>query len=365
MTSWRLQTLGEKLVDQRSFAGGRSPRLPETKKRLPALRPEKNACDSPHVVILGAGASRAAFLNGDRNGKRLPLMADLVEFVGLEEVLSEAGIKHKGRNFERIFTEFMHATDLRHEIELLVYDYFADLGLPEHVTLYDELVLSLRKKDLIATFNWDPLLLHAYARNSAIEQLPAVLFLHGNVGVGACREHRRKGHQGTNCEVCGNVLEPTPLLYPITEKDYFEDPFIRSEWQELRHFLEYAYLVTIFGYSAPDADAAAMELMHGAWTANLSREFAQISIVDLKGEEELERTWSPFFVRNHYGTSEDLDGSNLFTHPRRSCDAFAMATLQLHPCQPNPLPRLRDLPELHKWIRPLVDQEVTDAPFDC
>ncbi len=35
----------------------------------------------PHVVLLGAGASRAAFLNGDRNGKILPLMADFVKHV--------------------------------------------------------------------------------------------------------------------------------------------------------------------------------------------------------------------------------------------------------------------------------------------
>ena len=35
----------------------------------------------PHVVILGAGASAAAFPKGDRNGRRLPLMDDLVQVV--------------------------------------------------------------------------------------------------------------------------------------------------------------------------------------------------------------------------------------------------------------------------------------------
>jgi hypothetical protein len=37
----------------------------------------------PHVVILGAGASLAAFPNGDRNGRRLPLMKDFVDVVAL------------------------------------------------------------------------------------------------------------------------------------------------------------------------------------------------------------------------------------------------------------------------------------------
>ena len=44
------------------------------------------------------------------------------------------------------------------EIETRVDEYFADLELPGHPTIYDRLVLSLREKDLIATFNWDPFL---------------------------------------------------------------------------------------------------------------------------------------------------------------------------------------------------------------
>ena len=33
----------------------------------------------PHVVILGAGASYAAFPNGDMHGRKLPLMNNFVE----------------------------------------------------------------------------------------------------------------------------------------------------------------------------------------------------------------------------------------------------------------------------------------------
>ncbi len=39
---------------------------------LPDLRPDGIANESPHVVILGAGASLAACPNGDWYGRRLP-----------------------------------------------------------------------------------------------------------------------------------------------------------------------------------------------------------------------------------------------------------------------------------------------------
>ena len=45
----------------------------------------------PHVVLLGAGASRAAFPNGDRSGRRIPLMNDLVKVVGLSPLIKQAG----------------------------------------------------------------------------------------------------------------------------------------------------------------------------------------------------------------------------------------------------------------------------------
>ena len=46
----------------------------------------------PHVVVLGAGASRATCPNGDWSGRILPLMTDFVEVVGLEALLQGWGI---------------------------------------------------------------------------------------------------------------------------------------------------------------------------------------------------------------------------------------------------------------------------------
>ncbi len=50
----------------------------------------------PPVVILGAGASKAA-VPKDKNGKILPLMKDLIKVLGLNELLAEG----KSSNFER------------------------------------------------------------------------------------------------------------------------------------------------------------------------------------------------------------------------------------------------------------------------
>ena len=71
-------------------------------------------------------------------------------------------------------------------IERLITEYFEDLELPDTATIYDYLVLGLRPKDTIATFNWDPLLLLAHYRNRNVAELPDIRFLHGCVGYFTC-----------------------------------------------------------------------------------------------------------------------------------------------------------------------------------
>ena len=73
----------------------------------------------PHVVILGAGASAAAFPCGDRLGRTLPLMNSLVEICGMREVLETRGMRWD-RNFEEIYAELYKAgqhKDLLKELE--------------------------------------------------------------------------------------------------------------------------------------------------------------------------------------------------------------------------------------------------------
>ena len=117
-------------------------------------------------------------------------MNNLVETVGFSEELEAAGIGWKGRNFEELY-QMIVADDSKAEVARLVDDrirrYFAALELPERSNIYDYLLLSLREKDVIATFNWDPFLWQAWERNSKIAKVPHILFLHGCAAIGKCR----------------------------------------------------------------------------------------------------------------------------------------------------------------------------------
>lgn len=115
--------------------------------------------ERPHVVLLGAGASYAAFPNGDRNGRKLPLLRDFVDVIDLRIYMKEARIQPPLDDFEAIYSNIAlnpELCEVRERIDQTVYEYFECLELPDEPTLYDHLVLSLRAKDVVATFNWDP-----------------------------------------------------------------------------------------------------------------------------------------------------------------------------------------------------------------
>ena len=59
----------------------------------------------PHVVILGAGASLAALPNGDKNGRKLPLMNNFVEVLNLSAILHKANVDFEGKNFEDVYDQ--------------------------------------------------------------------------------------------------------------------------------------------------------------------------------------------------------------------------------------------------------------------
>jgi hypothetical protein len=288
-------------------------------------------------------------------------MANLALVLGLEPLLQKAGLARRGSgNFELIYDALASSDayhDLRLEVETRVQEYFARLQLPGDVTVYDQLLLSLRRKDLIATFNWDPFLLQAYARNRGIKRLPRVVCLHGNVYLGYCPEHRVKGYSTQNCNTCGKPLQPSPLLFPITKTEYRSHPLLSGEWDELAKTLEHAYLLTIFGYAAPASDVAAREILLKAWDANGTRELAEVEVIDILPERLLHKRWKDFTVRHHWGALTRFSHTLQSRYPRRSCEAFAFATLQQNPWATRRIPRFRRLDRLHDWIRPLVDEE--------
>jgi len=126
----------------------------------------------PHVVILGAGASIACSPEGDIHGHMLPDMNNFVEIVGLASILKDEKIPYKCKNFGTVYNNLVKApenVELVNKIDEIIYDYFSKMELSKEATIYDYLVLALGKKDLIATFNWDPFLAQAYSRNTHLE----------------------------------------------------------------------------------------------------------------------------------------------------------------------------------------------------
>jgi len=314
-----------------------------------------------HIVIIGAGASYAAFPDGDKNGKELPLMNNLIEILKLQDILKPTDLKLNNRNFEETY-DFLYQNekfyDIRKRIEQKVYNYFADFEIHKKPTIYDYLLLSLREKDLIATFNWDPLLVQAYRRHIQFIDLPHLIFLHGNVTVGYCKDHKFKGDIYANCPYCHKKLSPTPLLYPITEKNYGENEFISAEWKTLQNYLENAFMITIFGYSAPKSDIKAVKLMTEVWGDPENRKLEQIEIIDIKSEDELRNTWSDFIYSHHYDVHNNFFDSWIPNHPRRTYEAYFSQEFEIKFIENNLIPRYNSLDELRNWFAELYQVEL-------
>lgn len=111
----------------------------------------------------------AAIPSGDKNGNKSSVMNGLIEKLHLENILHGIILNTKSSNLEDIYSELCSRPECEealNQMERALYNYFSRLELPDSPTIYDYLVLSLTDKDVIATFNWDPLLLQAYVRCS-------------------------------------------------------------------------------------------------------------------------------------------------------------------------------------------------------
>jgi len=279
----------------------------------------------PHLVILGAGATIATIPNGDKNGRKSSVMKNFIAELGLENYLEGIKLRTKSKNLEGIYSELFERDDfaeIRNKLEEEIRSYFSLLRLPDTPTIYDLLVLSLRGKDAIATFNWDPLLIEAYNRVCKItKDLPELIFLHGNVHAGACPENHRHGYVNKKCPDCNNIFEAVPLLYPIKNKDYANGYFLNNQWGKVKSYLNEAPIVTIFGYGAPKTDEEAMKLLKEGYGSNI-RVMHQIEIINLESKTKLRSTWEHFYIYSHRHVEvyKSFFESRIAQFPRRSIE---------------------------------------------
>lgn len=286
-----------------------------------------------HTVILGAGATIAAIPNGDKNGKQSSVMNGLIEKLELNDILQDVNLKTQSNNLEDIYSELFsrpECKEITEELEKRLYNYFASLELPDEPTIYDFLILSLTEKDVIATFNWDPLLIQAYVRcHRVTNNLPHIFCLHGNVGMGFCTEHFEFGTTDTECPICGEILPPTKLLFPVKNKNYSSDKYIKGCWDAVQQSIEDSYMLTIFGYGAPQSDVDAVKLLKKAWGSLDDRFLEEVSVIDVIDEKDMLDRWSDFIHTHHYRYTNNFFDSYLGVFPRRSCETV-FATYQLN-----------------------------------
>lgn len=322
-----------------------------------------------HIIILGAGASIASTtLDPEKNGKRLPSMNDLPSIVPMTDLMTFVPQEYYSDNFETLYSNLYKAdpaNPVLEEMNRRVYEYFASLSLPDKPTIYDYLVMSLRSKDLIVTFNWDPFLYQAWCRNKGHGSAPMIRFLHGNVAVGYDEEDLRPGPAGWFRKDNEHYFKPTPLLYPTGQKNYEEDPFIRREWLRLREALhdKATWRVTIFGYSAPVSDLAAMELMKQAWGTPEKRNLEQFELIDIRPEEEVRCAWDSFIHTHHYDYCTSYFESSMAKCPRRTNESYFLRCFPNTPEEafheecPIPDGGFNSFEDMWTWHEDLIDIE--------
>ena len=324
----------------------------------------------PHVVILGAGASVATIFNGDKNGNRIYAMADFIDKLKLDSILNSVILSTNSRNLEDVYSELYERKDpecenVRRKLENKIEKYFSTLELSDSPSIYDFLLLSLRNKDLIISFNWDDLLLQARRRVQQItKNLPEMAFLHGNIGVGYCQNDMGYGLKQNRCNICGDFYVPSQLLYPIKKKDYNSSPQLKKQWDGIKWYIENAGYITVFGYGLPNTDVEVKDILERAFITsdNELRFFESIEIIDKPGCDKniLYDKWSKFIKHSHghYSIKDSFFDSILCEFPRRSVEGhitkniegwWGKSSLHFNECI-----SFNDIKEL---IQPLLDAE--------
>ena len=329
---------------------------------------------APHVVVLGAGATKACLdeFGGDAGGRASPLMDEIPDVVpGVADLLKEA--KEAGAeisaNFETTYAGIRSSgplDDLADRLEAAVREYFSGLRIPESATIYDHLCLALRPKDLIASFNWDPLLEQARRRQAEIAGFdagPRIVYLHGNTEMFRCDSCGLDSPTPTACDHCDGEVRASSLLFPSPSKDYSDHA---KQWKAFSTALSEAKMFTVFGYSAPATDAEAVGLLREAW-GNLDVKYTEwLEIIGRPGAgtagmERSRETWKEFipFV-THVTQLESFYECTIAEYPRRTIEHWSDVHVHGRFTEFEPVPQRKDRYATHAWYEELMQFE--DAP---
>lgn len=324
----------------------------------------KLSLKKPHLFILGAGATKACIPNGDKNNNSSPVMKDFLKTIGKEDILDGIELETTSNNIETIYSELHEKPEYSSkvkEIENAIVEHFSNMQIPDNPTLYDYLILSLRSKDCIATFNWDPLLVQAYRRVYSITtDLPRLVFLHGNVAIGLCKEcYIYSPLYFSYCPKCNATLERMPLLYPVKNKDYTQHWGIKGFWETLKPYLKNSAIISIWGYSAPASDEKAKDIMLQVFSSSF-RKMDQIEIIDIADSNEIANRWKDFSRETNYHINvfKSLSDTLLWKYPRRSIEEYTECYMTgVWKTSKLTLKENLSRSELEDLVQPLLEQE--------
>lgn len=290
-------------------------------------------------------------------------MNDLVDVVGFRSEVEQLGDDFSSEtNFELIYSKLVTSNlhgRILDEIENRIEDYFSSMQLPNETTIYDHLLLSLRTRDAIISFNWDPFLFDVFSRNRGTVGLPDIYFLHGNLRIGKCPEHDHHwGARQFYCQECGLPFERIPLLYPVGKKGFFDDTYIHGVWQEARQVFAEALVLTIFGYSAPSSDEDAVKLLESAWKKRSDRKLEHVEIVDIDNYSVLYEEWKSFTPTFHLHIRRCFFETFMANWPRRSREAVRFPMIEGIPCEAFPLRRANKLADIQKQATEIAQYEL-------
>ncbi len=136
-------------------------------------------------------------------------------------------------------------------------------------------------------------------------------------------------------------------------------------WQMLKDWLhsDSTNRVTIFGYSAPVSDKAAIDLMNSAWGTPDERNMEQFEIRDVRPEDEVCRSWDRFIHTHHYDYCTNYFQSSLAKCPRRTSEDYFLWCYPTTPEEafhercPIPDSGFDTFEEMWAWHQELIDIE--------
>jgi hypothetical protein len=123
--------------------------------------------------------------------------------------------------------------------------------------------------------------------------------------------------------------------------------------------LRNAVMVTIFGYSAPISDRAAIERFQAAWGTADEREFEQFELIGRPGTDpdQLRARWDGFIHTHHYDAFDDYFKCSLALCPRRTGEVYVKQYIEAKFVDTNPVPRQPDLEATIDFYRQLIQHE--------